>query len=145
MFPLIKDFQATNISRAFILSALLIAITASVTTEMRLYLEKDKNKIFTVNVNDLNTQNKYFITFFTSIIVSLLFYILFHYIFGYGGSMLAYSTCNKKGICTLPEGTLYNGKSTWDVIKDSFTLFPFKHDRTSIVANRVKKYKKVFN
>ena len=144
MFPLIKDFQATNISRAFILASLLLAIVASVTTEIRLYLEKDENKIFSVHVKDLKTQHKYFITFSISIIVSVLFYILFHYIFGYGGGMLADNPCNKKGVCSLPAGTLYNGKSIWDVIKDSFTLFPFKHDRTSIVANRVKKYKKIF-
>jgi len=144
MFPLIKDFRETNIVRAFLMAAILLAFVSATSTEIRSFLDREEEKIFGYETEKLSDFVKWTITLISSFIVALFFYLVYHFTFAYGGGMIAKENCNKKGVCKLPPGTLFVGKSIWDQIKKSLTILPFKYARKSRVAKRLKIQKKIF-
>ncbi len=144
IFPLIKDFREVNIVRAFLMAAILLAFVSATTSEVRHFLEKEEIQLFGYKTKDFDDYIKWFITLGVSFSVALIFYLIYHFLFAYGGGMLAKENCNKNGVCKLPPGTLFVGKSMWDQIKTSLTIFPFKYSRRSRVAKRVKQHKKIF-
>jgi hypothetical protein len=144
IFPLVKDFREVNIVRAFLMAAILLAFVTATTTEVRHFLDEEEQKLFGYETKNMSDWVKWGITLVASFCVALFFYLIYHFSFAYGGGMIAKENCNKKGVCKLPPGTLFVGKSMWDQIKKSLTVFPFKYARKSRVAKRVKQHMKLF-
>ena len=79
--PIIQNFRANTITKAFILNALAIAITAALSIELRRILNRKLT-----NTNDVT---KTFIVFVFAFVIAIFTYTLLHVIFGYGGGMLS--------------------------------------------------------
>jgi len=96
LFPLISNFTATTVFRAFILNAIAIAAIATVTVQMRALLDKQENKIYDFLHKLLNGDNdvdftefqKLVIIFLTAFTVAILVYHLMYLVFGFGRGML---------------------------------------------------------
>lgn len=90
MFPLIKNFRATTIPKAFILNAIATALIAVLTIEARLYLDTDELGTFVEKYGGfiLTERRKVVIAFITAFIVATITYSLLHFITGYGDGML---------------------------------------------------------
>lgn len=86
--PLVKNFTATNLPRAFILNGL----AAAVTIVLALYIKgrmdtyQDPKGEQITRTTDFNSIG---LTFLITFIASVLGYILLYFTFGYGGGMLA--------------------------------------------------------
>lgn len=79
--PIIQNFRANTITKAFILNALAIAITAALSIELRRILNRKLT-----NTNDVT---KTLIVFVFAFVIAIFTYTLLHVIFGYGGGMLS--------------------------------------------------------
>ena len=81
-FPLV-DFRSTTIFRAFILNALVVALLAGMSIELRGYMDvREETK-------NLSRFRKMLITIIGTVIIGLSLFILARLIFGYGGGLLA--------------------------------------------------------
>tara|TARA_B110000008_G_C16962028_1_gene560532 strand:- start:1883 stop:2182 length:300 start_codon:yes stop_codon:yes gene_type:complete len=87
-FPLIKNFRATTLRRAFFINAVAVAIIAALTIEVRLYVYKNaaKKSLFFYNVSHLN---KVIFVITSSFIIAIIVYLLLYLITGYGGGLIA--------------------------------------------------------
>ena len=79
--PIIQNFRANTITKAFILNALAISITAALSIELRRVLDRDMEK--------MSDTMKTFIVFAFAFAIAIFTYTLLHVIFGYGGGMLS--------------------------------------------------------
>ena len=91
--PLIKGFLATRISVAFLLSSLVVAISAVLAIEMRMQLENEKSSIYEIinNIipgNSLSLSVKMIIVCLTAFIANLLTLNILHILFGYGSAYI---------------------------------------------------------
>lgn len=86
-FPLIKNFKADTLTKAFIINALIVSIISGLTIEFRLYLEDQKKKTdyFFVPTD----KQKIIFTFLMGFIVSIICYLLFFLLIGYGGGLIS--------------------------------------------------------
>lgn len=101
--PIIKHFQATSFFKAFIINAIVAALIATLTIELRLKLEDETSSYYVFsrklfNSKKLNTFHKIIIVFGTSFIVSFVIYHLMLIFFSYGGGMLAPRVFNKMSL-----------------------------------------------
>ena len=79
--PLI-DLRATTIKRAFFLNALLLAIIAATSIELRKLIEER------VETKDLSRTRKVILTIIGSFLMAFITYILIRLIFGYGEGLI---------------------------------------------------------
>ena len=87
IFPLIKNFKATNITNAFIINAFSVALIASTSIQVRAYLDRlDLDK---TNKWQLSETQKGLIVFITAFTVATITYTSLYLIIGFGGGMLA--------------------------------------------------------
>ena len=93
MFPLIKNFKATGLTKAFFLNALVAATIVVMGIEIRRIFEDEHNKVYgyfnhlygTKRLSEAHILTIVFpATFFSAIFVYLLMYALFEY----GGNFL---------------------------------------------------------
>ena len=90
--PIIKNFRATNVWKAFILNSMLTSIVILVSITSKQYLDNytdvddDDNKV----IHKTNFQSL-IITLILTFIVSMISYIIMYFTFGFGGGMLAAS------------------------------------------------------
>jgi heme/copper-type cytochrome/quinol oxidase subunit 2 len=91
--PLIKNFQATDVWKAFILNSLLTSIVILVSITLKQSLD---NYVFVNNHNDdqhdkvvrKSTSVSILFTLFVTFVVSMISYTIMYFIFGYGGGMI---------------------------------------------------------
>jgi len=97
ILPLIPNFTATTVLRAFILNALAIAAIATLTIEMRVLLDERKNDVYSYLhkwlIGDdeniyLTERQKLIIVFLTAFVGAILVYHIMLVFFGYGRGML---------------------------------------------------------
>ena len=87
------NFRSTSFLKAFILYAIVTAISASLAIEIRLSMENEKSHIYKL-VNPLTPENgithihKIAATIFITFIASIIIYHIMYFIFGWGGGML---------------------------------------------------------
>lgn len=91
--PLIRNFRATDVWKAFILNSLLTSVIILVSITSKQYLDN-----FIEDDNDTNTTSKnirktsipnILISFVLTFIISMLSYIIMYYTFGFGGGMIS--------------------------------------------------------
>lgn len=93
IIPLIKGFKSTDISKAFLLNALAIALAAVVAIETRVQLEDEKSTLY-IAVNNMFPEKKLgfilkiLLVLLSGFITSLIVHIILHILFGYGASMI---------------------------------------------------------
>lgn len=93
IIPLIKGFKSTDISKAFLLNALAIALAAVVAIETRVQLEDEKSTLY-IAVNNMFPEKKLgsilkiILVLLSGFITSLIVHIILHILFGYGASMI---------------------------------------------------------
>ena len=101
IFPLIPNFTATTVLRAFLLNALVIAAISTITIEMRLILDERKNDVYSFlhqwllgDNKSLNftERQKLIVVFITAFISAILVYHIMLALFGYGRGMLVASS-----------------------------------------------------
>ena len=87
-FPLIKNFRATTLIRAFFINAVAVAVIAALTIEVRLYVKQNASKknLYFYNVSHLN---KVIFVIISSFIIAIIVYLLLYLITGYGGGLIA--------------------------------------------------------
>ena len=87
-FPLIKNFRATTIRRAFFINAVAVAIIAALTIEVRLYVKQNaaKKNLFFYNFSHVS---KVLFVIATSFFIALIVYLLLYGFTGYGGGFIA--------------------------------------------------------
>lgn len=92
--PLIRNFQATDIWKAFILNSLLTSIIILVSITVKQSLD---NYVFVDNNIDDDQNDKVvrksttlsiLFTLFVTFVASMISYTIMYFIFGYGGSMV---------------------------------------------------------
>jgi len=93
IFPIFKNLQATSLFKAFIVNAIVAAIIATLTIELRFKLEDDTSNYYTFskklfNTEKLNVIHKIIIVFGSSFLVSFIIYHIMLLFFSYGGGML---------------------------------------------------------
>jgi len=94
MIPLIKNFQATTIFKAFILNALATSVIAACAIEVRVRLINEKNTLYIflnkfIPGKNLDSTGIFIISFLTAFISSIIIYNLLYLIFEYGGGMIS--------------------------------------------------------
>jgi hypothetical protein len=94
IFPLIKNFQATTYTKAFILNAIVGAIICALAIELRFTLENDKNSYYgfwsnVYNEKKLSELHKFATTVLVTFIVSIVVYYSMYFLFLYGGGQLS--------------------------------------------------------
>ena len=94
IFPLIKNFQATTYTNAFILNAIVGAIICALAIELRITLENDKNSYYgfwsnVYNEKKLSQLHKFATTVLVTFIVSIVVYYSMYFLFLYGGGQLS--------------------------------------------------------
>lgn len=93
IIPLIKGFKSTDISKAFLLNALAIALAAVVAIETRVQLEDEKSTLY-IAVNNMFPEKKLgfilkiLVVLLSGFITSLIVHIVLHIFFGYGAAMI---------------------------------------------------------
>ena len=96
-FPLTTKFRSTNLFKAFILNAVITAITSALLVELRLQLQDNKKTFFKNYItkvvkpdkdNNLHNYQKVLAVFITGIVVSFIVYNLMYYLLSFGGGML---------------------------------------------------------
>lgn len=89
--PLIRNFRATDVWKAFILNSLLtsVIILVSITSKQYLdnFIEDDHTNETGKNIRKTSPQN-ILISFLLTFIISMLSYTIMYYIFGFGGGMI---------------------------------------------------------
>lgn len=87
-FPLIKNFRATTISRAFLINAVAFAIIAALTIEIRLYVKEntEKKKLFFYNYSRVS---KILFVIISSFFIALVVYLSLYAFSSYGGGFIA--------------------------------------------------------
>lgn len=92
--PLIKNFQATDVWKAFILNSLLTSIIILVSITVKQSLD---NYVFVDNNMDDDQNDKVvrksttvsiLFTLFVTFVASMIAYTIMYFIFGYGGGMV---------------------------------------------------------
>ena len=90
--PLIKNFHATDVWKAFILNSLLtsVIILVSITSKQYLdnFVEEDDANTTNKNIRKTSLQN-ILISFVLTFIISMLSYTIMYYTFGFGGGMVS--------------------------------------------------------
>ena len=87
-FPLVKNFRATTISRAFFINAVAFAIIAALTIEVRLFVN-DNSKTegsFFYNVSHFS---KVLVVIITSFSIAMIVYLSLYAFSSYGGGFIA--------------------------------------------------------
>jgi uncharacterized membrane protein len=89
--PLIRNFRATDVWKAFILNSLLtsVIILVSITSKQYLdnFIEDDDTNETGKNIRKTSLQN-ILISFLLTFIICMLSYTIMYYIFGFGGGMI---------------------------------------------------------
>lgn len=89
--PLIRNFRATDVWKAFILNSLLtsVIILVSITSKQYLdnFIEDDYTNETGKNIRKTSLQN-ILISFLLTFIICMLSYTIMYYIFGFGGGMI---------------------------------------------------------
>jgi len=106
IFPLIKNFQATTYTKAFILNAIVGAIICALAIELRFTLENDKTSYYgfwsnVYNEKKLSELHKFITTIIATFIVSVAVYYSMYFLFLYGGGQLSNNklkSANIKGL-----------------------------------------------
>ena len=84
IIPLIKGFKSTDISKAFLLNALAIALAAVVAIETRVQLEDEKSTLY-IAVNNMFPEKKLgfilkiILVLLSGFITSLIVHIILHF------------------------------------------------------------------
>ena len=82
-FKPVIDFRATSIWRAFVLNAVVLACIATLSIELRRYLDiKEETK-------GLSTTRKVLITMLGTFIIGIIIYVIVRQLFGFGEGLLA--------------------------------------------------------
>ena len=94
IFPLIKNFQATTYTKAFILNAIVGAIICALAIELRFTLENDKTSYYgfwsnIYNEKKLSELHKFVTTLIATFIGSVVVYYSMYFLFLYGGGQLS--------------------------------------------------------
>jgi hypothetical protein len=94
--PVLKNFYATNIFKAFILNAIAVALIATMAIELRRELNDVKGRFYLlVNPlfagNQLTERQKAIVVAIASFLGAILVYHFMYLIFGFGGGMLTSS------------------------------------------------------
>lgn len=92
--PLIQNFYATTIFKAFVLNALAVALISTFAVEIRKALNDVKGRFYLfVNPlfsgSDLNEKQKSVIVALASFAAAMLVYVIMFLIFGFGAGMLS--------------------------------------------------------
>ena len=96
-FPLTTKFRSTSLFKAFILNAVITAITSALLVELRLQLQDNKKTFFKNYItkvvkpdknNNLHNYQKVLAVFITGIVVSFIVYNIMYYFLSFGGGML---------------------------------------------------------
>ena len=82
-FKPIFNLRATTIKKAFLLNAIVLALIASLSIELRRYLDIRKE---TKSLTDIH---KIIITMIGTFIIGIIIYIIIRYLFGFGEGLLA--------------------------------------------------------
>lgn len=102
MIPVIKNFRATNLAKAFLLNAFVSACVVILAIEIRHIFEDEDNAVYgyfnklygTKQMSEIQILT---IVFPATLISALLVYIVMYILFGYGGNFLI-STKRKMSI-----------------------------------------------
>ena len=90
--PLIKNFRATDVWKAFILNSLLtsVIILVSITSKQYLdnFVEEDDANTTNKNIRKTSLQN-ILISFVLTFIISMISYTIMYYTFGFGSGMVS--------------------------------------------------------
>ena len=92
--PLIRNFQATDVWKAFILNSLLtsIIILVSITVKQSLdnyvFVDNNMDDDQTDKVVRTSTSVSILFTLFVTFVASMIAYTIMYFIFGYGGGMV---------------------------------------------------------
>lgn len=95
-FPVVKNFYATSIFKAFILNAIAVALIATMAVELRKELNDVKGRFYLlVNPlfagNELTERQKAIVVAIASFLGAILVYHFMYLLFGFGGGMLTSS------------------------------------------------------
>lgn len=87
-FPLIKNFRATTLRRAFLINAIAVAIIAALTIEVRLYIKQNarKKNLYFYKVPHFQ---KVMFVIISSFLIAMIVYLMLNGISGYGGGLVA--------------------------------------------------------
>ena len=93
MIPLIKNFRATNLAKAFLLNAFVTACVVILAIEIRRVFEDEHNAVYGYFNNLYGTKKMSEIQILTivfpaTLISALLVYIIMYVLFEYGGNFL---------------------------------------------------------
>jgi hypothetical protein len=93
IFPLVPDFRATTLPRAFLLNAVATAAIAALAIEMRSQLDNQKSRTYgyfnsMFEGESLSERDKIIIVFSTALIGALVVYHMMYALVGFGGGML---------------------------------------------------------
>lgn len=94
MLPIFKNFQSTSFFKAFVLNAIVAALIATLTIELRLNLNKEESNSYNFakrlfNREKLSEIHKILVVFGVSFLVSFFTYHLMMFFFAYGSGMIA--------------------------------------------------------
>lgn len=81
-FAPIIDMRSTTIARAFFLNALILAIIAAASIELRRFIEER------IETKDLSRSKKMIVTTGGSFIIGIVTYLLIRIVFGYGEGLI---------------------------------------------------------
>ena len=106
IFPLIKNFQATTYTKAFILNAIVGAIICALAIELRFTLENNKTSYYgfwsnIYNEKKLSELYKFVTTLIATFIVSVAVYYLMYFLFLYGGGQLSNNKLKSASVTNL--------------------------------------------
>ena len=83
VFKPVIDFRATSIWKAFLLNAIVLASIATLSIELRRYLDIQEE------TKGLSTTRKVIITMLGTFLIGILIYIVIRSLFGFGEGLLA--------------------------------------------------------
>ena len=106
IFPLIKNFQATTYTKAFILNAIVGAIICALAIELRFTLENDKTSYYgfwsnIYNEKKLSEVHKFVTTLIATFIGSVVVYYSMYFLFLYGGGQLSNNKLKSASVTNL--------------------------------------------
>jgi len=92
-FPVLKNFYATSIFKAFILNAIAVALIATMAVELRKELNDVKGRFYLLvnplfQGNELTERQKAIVVAIASFLGAILVYHFMYFLFGFGGGML---------------------------------------------------------
>ena len=87
LVPFVRTFKATNFLKAFTLNALVIAVIAALSIEIRFQLNRE-GVLWATGKQTLTDLTKFIITLLTSFVIAFVVYNIMYIIFEYGGGML---------------------------------------------------------